>query len=155
MHKKIFKVCICTSLLLLVFCGCVEEESTGILIKGKGYFTSIQNAIDNASSGDTIYVYNGTYYEALIIDKSIKLIGEGNGKTIINYNKHVNTDQVNIILVNADNCKIKGLTILNTNESTNVNAINVLSSNNIIEENMISYAYRDIQLYSLFQDLID
>ena len=41
-------------------------------------YNSIQNAIDNASNGDIIYVFDGTYEENLFIDKSIQLIGENN-----------------------------------------------------------------------------
>jgi len=44
---------------------------------------SIQAAIDAASPGDTVYVYNGTYYGDISIDKSIKLIGEDKHNTII------------------------------------------------------------------------
>ena len=28
---------------------------------GPGNYTSIQNAVDNASDGDTVFVYDGTY----------------------------------------------------------------------------------------------
>jgi len=41
-------------------------------------YNSIQSAINNASSGDIIYVFDGTYEENLFIDKSIQLIGESN-----------------------------------------------------------------------------
>jgi hypothetical protein len=50
---------------------------------GPGNYTSIQDAIDNASIGDTVFVYNGTYYEIITIDKSINLVGEDRYNTII------------------------------------------------------------------------
>jgi len=40
---------------------------------GSGSYFSIQDAIDNAKPGDTVFVYNGIYHENIIIDKSIKL----------------------------------------------------------------------------------
>lgn len=39
-----------------------------------GSYTSIQNAIDNASAGDTIEVRSGTYNEELTIDKDLRLV---------------------------------------------------------------------------------
>jgi parallel beta-helix repeat protein len=46
-------------------------------------YTVIQWAIDNASSGDSVYVKNGTYFENLIINKTINLKGEGREVTKI------------------------------------------------------------------------
>ena len=43
----------------------------------------IQDAVDNASYGGTIFVYNGTYYENLVIDKYLELYGENRENTII------------------------------------------------------------------------
>lgn len=48
------------------------------------HYTSIQSAINDAVSGDTITAEAGTYYENLIIDRSINLIGAGKDVTIIN-----------------------------------------------------------------------
>ena len=44
-------------------------------VNGSGNFTKIQDAIDNASDGDVILVYNGTYYENISINKCLTIIG--------------------------------------------------------------------------------
>ena len=43
---------------------------------GPDNYTKIQYAIDNATNGDTIFVYNGSYPEFITINKSINLVGE-------------------------------------------------------------------------------
>jgi pectin methylesterase-like acyl-CoA thioesterase len=37
-------------------------------------FTRIQGAIENASAGDTVLVYNGTYFENVVIYKRFTCI---------------------------------------------------------------------------------
>ncbi len=44
---------------------------------------TIQAAVDNATSGDTVYVYNGTYNENVVVNKTINLPGENRDTTII------------------------------------------------------------------------
>jgi pectin methylesterase-like acyl-CoA thioesterase len=68
---------------------------------GPGNYTKIQDAIDNASSGDTVFVYHGTYYEQLRIDIPIRLIGESKNDTIINAKKSNNF----LILIEWDQMK--------------------------------------------------
>lgn len=72
---------------------------------GGGNYSSIQTAVDAASPGDTIFVYNGTYFENVIINKSINLIGENRETTIINGGT---TDVINII---ADCVNVSDFTI--------------------------------------------
>jgi len=50
---------------------------------GPGNYTRIQDAIDNASENDTAFVYNGTYFETIQINKPLSLIGENENATII------------------------------------------------------------------------
>ena len=50
---------------------------------GAGQFTSIQLAIDNANSGDTIQVWPGTYNGAININKNVVLQGSGYENTIL------------------------------------------------------------------------
>jgi len=42
---------------------------------GAGNYTRIQDAIDNASDGDTVFVYSRRYIENIVIEKSLSLIG--------------------------------------------------------------------------------
>ncbi|MCK4444356.1 MAG: right-handed parallel beta-helix repeat-containing protein, partial [Thermoplasmata archaeon] len=51
---------------------------------GPGNYTTIQSAIDATVPGNTIFVYNGTYNENLLADKTLSLIGESRDSTWIN-----------------------------------------------------------------------
>ena len=50
---------------------------------GPGNYSTIQAAINDANPGDTVFVYNGTYDETVLVNKSIDLIGEDSDITII------------------------------------------------------------------------
>jgi parallel beta-helix repeat protein len=63
-------------------------------------YLSVQEAINNASAGDTIHVSAGLYIEPLTVNKSLALEGENRYTTIINAaansTVHVNADNVSI-----------------------------------------------------------
>ena len=72
---------------------------------GPGNYTKIQDAINNASIGITIYVYPGTYEESLTIKvNALSLIGHDRNTTKIDSNKEA-------ITIKADGCKISQFTI--------------------------------------------
>ncbi len=71
-------------------------------------YVTIQEAINNADDGDTIFVKSGTYVETLIIGTSISLIGEDVTSTVIDGN---NTAVRHVIEMATNNVKIIGFTI--------------------------------------------
>jgi parallel beta-helix repeat protein len=50
---------------------------------GSGNYTTIQDAINEANVGDTVYVFRGIYTENIELDKRLFLFGEDKNKTII------------------------------------------------------------------------
>ena len=44
---------------------------------GGADYTKVQDAIDNATNGDTIIVYNGTYNENIVVNKRLSIMGIG------------------------------------------------------------------------------
>jgi len=77
---------------------------------GPNNYTSIQDAIDDAENGYTIYVYYRVYNESIVINKSISLIGMAiNGeKPVIHAEENKSA-----VLIEANNYTIKQFTILN------------------------------------------
>jgi parallel beta-helix repeat protein len=79
---------------------------------GPNNYTKIQDAIDNASNGDKIFVYNGTYHEKLIINKSISLVGEDRTGTILIGFSEEDKERNNVVItIEADNVDITGFNI--------------------------------------------
>jgi parallel beta-helix repeat protein len=65
----------------------VNAQSRTLVVPDQ--YPTIQSAIDNASTGDTVFVKKGTYYvnsyeSSINVNKSLNLVGEGNNQTIIN-----------------------------------------------------------------------
>ena len=73
--------------LFAVFFILSAEECSGetwyVDDSGGGDFTKIQEAIDEANDGDLIRVWEGEYYENVIVNKTVSLIGNGSADTII------------------------------------------------------------------------
>lgn len=132
------------SLLLVQFYGVVGSRASassngdnlppaGSIIVPDDYPT-IQEAIDNASVGDTVFVKKGTYnvdgtfyepsydYSGIIIDKQISLIGEDSQETIIRgiSSSSFSFFDQSVIQVTADNVTIAGLTITSDGHMTGI-----------------------------------
>ncbi|UCF12312.1 MAG: right-handed parallel beta-helix repeat-containing protein [Thermoplasmatales archaeon] len=149
MKVRILTVGFTVLLLIVMFSGCIEENPKLIYVDDDGGadYTQIQKAIDDASDGDTIFVHNGTYYETLIINKSINLIGASKDKTIIDFQNTNKINQNNIVFIEADNCTIKELKIIGigTTDSDTV-GISINASYNTISNNIILNNYKGVNI---------
>jgi len=96
---------------------------------GEGNYSSIQDAIDDAVDGDTVFVYDDSspYYEFVVVNKSINLIGENRETTVIDGGGS------GFVCISADGVTISGFTI--RNESF---GINIRSNSNTITSNTIT-----------------
>lgn len=81
---------------------------------GTGHFLSIQEAIDQAGSGDTIRIAAGTYAEDVTVHskEGLNIIGEGMDKVILSGKKRVGTLHIGKWPYGATNVTIRGLTVL-------------------------------------------
>lgn len=100
---------------------------------GLGNYTSISDAVNNANIADTVYVYNGTYYEKLELRTSIDLIGENPLDTYI-----INDDKDPTITIIGDYIVLKDFTIKNIRNEWLAPALEIFSDHNVIITNNIS-----------------
>ena len=104
---------------------------------GSANYTSIQDAINASPENYTIFVYSGIYYENIVINKTINLMGEDATTTIIDGN---NTGDV-IYISEKGKANISGFTIKNSGiegAPDNDAGIDIRSNHNNITGNNIS-----------------
>lgn len=152
-----FLVCILlvTSFITIIFpLENVKAEGNIFYVggNGPGNYTTIQSAVDAASANDTVFVYNGIYYENVAVNKTIDIKGENSNLTIINGSGtgngiNITADWVNITGFNIQNC-INAILLSNSNHTTitsnhltnNEGGIYLsVSSNNTLLNNNASY----------------
>ncbi len=155
-----------------------EQRSRGNIIivdiNGSGNYTTIQDAIDSASFGDTIYVWAGTYYENIIINKTLSLIGKGATDIVLDGQRigdvvYISADWVtlsgfNIIHSGRDNPldgsgielnKVNNVTIANNTFLNNYYGIYLYDSKiNILKNNNCFDNWKGIILESSFNNVL-
>ena len=96
------------------------------------YFNIIQDGINAVNEHGSVFVYNGTYYENILINKSINLIGENKNSTVLN-----STKKWDVVKILANSVNISGFTIENGENGIKLNSNN----NDIIDNNINSNIY--------------
>ena len=178
--KKIIGIFVCTLLILTVLPvsgNVIVDNTTSSNISGNtlyvggsgdGNYTKIQDAIDDASEGDTVFVYDDSspYYENLIINTSIELIGENKQTTIIDGFEN-EVDEADVITIYADGVTVQGFTIQNSfqpehfwGDNYSFCGIEIWSDyntikNNIILDNFYGIHVGSVRLYDTSNDYPD
>ncbi len=103
MIRKIILFPVLTFMLLAV------SPAFSATIKVPQDYATIQTAINTAAINDTIFIFNGTYVENLVIAKAITLMGESRDGVIID-----GSATGDVILINANEVKVSNLTVQNS-----------------------------------------
>jgi len=99
----------------------------------KTRFDKIQDGIGAVAKNGKVKVNNGIYYENIVINKTIKLIGENKYYTIIDAGFFGS-----VIIINADKTTVKSFTIQHSGYDWEDEGIELNSNENIISNNEIS-----------------
>ncbi len=101
-------------------------------------YSTIAEAVANASPGDTVFVKNGIYHENVWIDKSLLVVGEDSENTVVIGEGDVN--EGNVFTLAADNVAVEGLTIKSVDYASAkqyANGVNIRGDNCTVKGNNI------------------
>lgn len=162
MSQKAKKVLLLTAILILAF-GLTslrfQPSNASRTLTVPTDYSSISEAINHASNGDTIVVQSGVYYENLQVNKSISINSQDPKTTIIIGAGGLDRGANPVVALNAPDSKIEGFTIKSqTYNSTNlyatgiiIRADNCIIQNNIIQRNYMGIFY-SVQSYLQITD---
>lgn len=126
-----FLFMITTIAFLLMLAGETSGRTLIVAQDGSGDHEFIQEAIGQAQDGDVIRVYEGAYFEEIFVDRSVSLIGNGSGVTVIN-----GSQDGNVVIVTANITTISGFTIEGSSQVGFQNAgLRIESNHNVIQNN--------------------
>ncbi|ETR69498.1 MAG: hypothetical protein OMM_09547, partial [Candidatus Magnetoglobus multicellularis str. Araruama] len=125
---------IIVTLCILLFASSAICETLFVDQSGAGDYITIQEAINEASEGDTIQIGPGTYLEHLDVKKNVSLIGAGPNFTWLNSASKPTDNTVSAIYINkALSGSISGMRITSNANGIHFNA----GGNNLTIRNCI------------------
>ncbi len=120
--------------IVLAFQG--EAEGTTITVDddGQGDYRTIQEAVDNASKGDTIRVWDGYYRENVVVNKTLSLIGNSSTETLVDAGGSGSP-----VLVTANGCQVEGFNLSGSGTHSNDAGIRVEANHSTLSGLISSY----------------
>lgn len=132
----------CVAILMITPALSVARIETPRTIRVPQDFATIQEAINNASEGDTVYVSAGTYYEHLIVNKAISLVGENNTTTIID-----GSNGGTVVRITANDVNVSDFKLQNSGWAWERSGVETQCANNCrIENNVLFHTCHNIRL---------
>jgi len=114
-------------------------------------FQTIQEAVNAAASGDQIYVKAGIYFEHVMVNKTVFLIGENPSNTVID-----GSNNGDAVTVTADNVSMTQLTLQNGYCGvTATEAHGMICTNNVVKNNIFGIYLRQCSTISFADNLIE
>ena len=98
-------------------------------------YQNISSGLEHAIDGDIVFVYNGTYREHVLIDKSISLVGENPLTTVIDGNASEYFPTLEIF--NTTNAVVENFTVRNTTSYSEAYGILFYKARNITIQNVV------------------
>ncbi len=85
----------------------IPNESKTLYVggSGPGNYTKIQDAVDDARSGYTIIVFNGTYYENVIVNKELNIVSKN--ATLIGHFDLYSNSVLDGFIINGENYSVR------------------------------------------------
>ncbi len=114
-------------------------------------YARIQWAINNATTGDFVFIRAGTYHEHLTVNKPLTIVGEKSETTIVDGDE----EPRNIIEITASNVVIQGLTAQNSSTTGTYAGIKVSGQACLITGNFIAGTFWGIFVTSQDSRIVD
>jgi len=143
----LFLVCV----LALVLSDQAEGETLYVDDDGGADFQRIQDAVDNATEGDVIRVYEGVYNESVLVDRTLSLVGNGSANTTID-----GGGVGNVVRVRADWCNVSGFRVVKSYSGFWFGGIKLESDHNrLLGNNCSGHANAGIYLNGADHNVIE
>jgi parallel beta-helix repeat protein len=120
----------------------IFQEADGKVLNVPGSYSTIQGAINAASSGDTVLVANGTYTETLSISKDIVLKGNST-----NFVKIISFGSGDILTVTSNDVVITKMTLEHRGLLGKGSCIRISGSDNVTVNSVKTFSATDSGLF--------
>ena len=121
-----------------------EPETWTVDDNGPADFSTIQEAINAASDGGTIFVRMGTYYENIVVNRTVVLTGEDSSTTIIDGN-----GTGHVVIITSHGVNMTGFTVQNSGTAYHITGINLNNVNHCnVSGNIITNNEHGLEIHN-------